>query len=249
MSSISSLMMLSYATKLDIPLRTLIAISGVLIPAGIMNAKIAFPTSSSSSPTTTPLTETRQSTHANRKKLNLRRAVDLLDSLSDGAFLGLRIAGYVLTTFFSVLALLVLVDGLLIYTFRSFAVHSLDLHLVLAAPLAPFVFFLGIPRHEVWRMSYILSGKLLVNSDFAMAALNVAMSGAPGGVGPGSGDGPISMRAYNVMIGALANTANLGSLGIQVGAMVAMAPKKKRVICKAAIPALLVATVISLLSN
>ncbi|GJJ13673.1 hypothetical protein Clacol_007929 [Clathrus columnatus] len=245
MSSISSLMILSYATKLAIPLRALIAISGISIPGAIINAKIAFPeaTVDENNVLIEPLTKTRESTCANRKKINLRKAVDLLDCLSDGALLGLKVAGWVLTNFFCILSLLVVVDGLLIYVFRSFGVHDLDLHLVIAAPLAPLTFFLGVPRNEVWRTAYILSGKLLVNSDFAMAALNAAAAGIKG-AGPGSG--VLSERAYNVMVGALANTANLGALGIQVGVMVALAPNKKSVICKAGIPALLVATVSSI---
>lgn len=80
-----------------------------------------------------------------------------------------------------------------------------------------------------------------------MAALNAAALGTTGAtsanIGPGSGAGPLSERAYNVMVGALANTANLGSLGVQVGVMTALAPGRKGAICKSAILALLVATV------
>lgn len=93
-------MMLSYSGNLQIPLRSLLAISGILIPAGIMNAKIVFPESTQPDEKTgtmlEPLTKTRESTCANRKKINLRKAVDILDALSDGALLGLKVAGWVL---------------------------------------------------------------------------------------------------------------------------------------------------------
>ncbi|KAF8521197.1 Na+ dependent nucleoside transporter C-terminus-domain-containing protein [Hysterangium stoloniferum] len=235
MSSASSLQMLTYATLIPtLPLRSLLAVSGAAIPGALINSKVAFP-EDPAGPVT--LTRSRTSTCANRKKIQLRKAVDLLDCLSDGAIIGLRIAGSVLTNFFSVLGLLVFVNGLLIYIFKSFHVPALDLHLVVAAPLAPFTFFLGIPRDEVWRMSYIISGKLLVSSDFAMAALKTAMASSE----------PFSERTLAVGGMALCNAASLGSLGSQVGVMIALAPAaKKSAICKMGIPALLVATVVTI---
>jgi nucleoside permease NupC len=92
MSSVSSLMIGSYATKMAIPLRSLLAQSAMVIPGAIINAKVVFPEADPSK----PLTRSRESTCAGRKKLNLRKAHDLLDSLSDGALVGLRVAGLVL---------------------------------------------------------------------------------------------------------------------------------------------------------
>ena len=43
-----------------------------------------------------PMTRTRESTCAARKKIHLRKARDLLDCVSDGARIGIRVAGFVL---------------------------------------------------------------------------------------------------------------------------------------------------------
>lgn len=200
MSSASALQMLTYATLLPtLPLRTLLTFAGTAIPGALINAKVAFP-EDPARPHNLPLTRSRTRACASRKKIHLRKAVDLLDCFSDGTFVGLRVAASVLGNFFAVLALLVFVNTLLIYIFKSFHVPALDLHLVFAAPMAPFVFFLGVPRDEVWRMSYIVSGKLLISGDFGVAALKAVMAGP----------NPFSARTLAVGGMALCNTANLG---------------------------------------
>ncbi|KAF8574564.1 hypothetical protein K439DRAFT_1642109 [Ramaria rubella] len=227
MCSLSSLTIRTYTTTLAIPARNLIAQSAMIIPSSIINAKVAVPETDPEA----PMTRSRESTCAARKKINLRKAVDLLDCLSDGALLGLRVAGSVLVNFFMIFALLVFVDGICIWIFRGFGVHALDIHQLVAAPLVPCTFFLGVPRREVWGLSYMLSGKLLVSSDFAYASLAKIMAGPQ----------PLSDRSFQIITFALANTSSLASLGTQVGVMTALAPSRKSVICKAAIPALLVA--------
>ena len=151
--------------------------------------------------------------------------------------------------------------------------HALDLHQVIAWVLCPFVFFLGVPRSEVFGLAYIAAGRLLVGTDFAYAALSAGMQPGVGGTVV-----PFSRRGFEVMTVALGGSASLGglcvwsllfwgglrfffycvgwwlmgcvflfwlaSLGIQVGVMTALAPpSRKTTICMGAIPALLVATV------
>ena len=223
MSSLSSLLIRSYASlPFPIPLRSLLAQSTIVIPSAIINAKMAFPESDPEK----VVTRSRESTCAARKKLNLRKAHDLLDCLSDGAKIGLRVAGSVVsvaflsvafytiftisvlsyfssTNFFTLLALLVFVNGTLVWIFRGFGVHTLDLHQIFAGLLYPFVFFLGVPRREVFSLAYVMAGKMLVSSDFAYAALSAGMVDKPGVV-------PFSERGFAVIAFALADGASLG---------------------------------------
>lgn len=92
MSSVSSLMIATYAKTLSIPLRSLLAQSAMIIPGAIINAKVAFPEADAEK----PVTRSRESTYAARKTLKLRKAHDLVDALTDGAAVGLRVAGLVL---------------------------------------------------------------------------------------------------------------------------------------------------------
>jgi concentrative nucleoside transporter, CNT family len=98
--------------------------------------------------------------------------------------------------------LLVFVNGTLVWIFRGFGVKALDLHQVVAGPLYPLSFFLGMPRNEIFNLAYIVSGKLLVSSDFAYASLAKIMASSA----------PFSARGFSVISFALANTASLGAL-------------------------------------
>ena len=82
----------TYATKLAAPLRILLTQSAMIMPGAIINAKVVFPEADPEM----PLTRSRESTCAGRKKINLKKAHDLVDSLSDGAWVGLRFSGLVL---------------------------------------------------------------------------------------------------------------------------------------------------------
>lgn len=126
--------------------------------------------------------------------------------------------------------MLAALNGLLIWIFRGFGVAQLDAHIVIAGTLVPFVFFLGVPRAEVWRLSNIVAGKLLVSPDYAQAALHAARAS-------------LSSRGAAVTAVALANSATVASLGVQVGVMAGLAPSRRAAIARGAIPAILVAFV------
>lgn len=92
MSSLASPTINLYAAKLGAPMRSLLAQSATVIPSSVMNAKVAFPETDAA----IPRTKTWKLAAANRKNIKLRKAVDLMDSLSDGAWIGLKVAGSVL---------------------------------------------------------------------------------------------------------------------------------------------------------
>ena len=81
--------------------------------------------------------------------------------------------------------------------------HSLDVRQIFAGLLYPFVFFLGVPRREVFSLAYVMAGKMLVSSDVAYAALSAGMVDQPGVV-------PFSERGFAVIAFALADGASLG---------------------------------------
>ena len=108
--------------------------------------------------------------------------------------------------FFTILALLVFVNGLLVWIFRGFGVHNLDVHKVVAGLLYPLMFWTGVPRGEIFNLSYIVSGKVLVNPDFAYAALATTMASPA----------PFSPRGFSVLTSVLANTATLGGCSLSI---------------------------------
>ncbi len=53
------------------------------------------------------------------------------------------------------------------------------------------------------------------------------------------GDNPLSQRGYTIASYALCGFANLGSLGIQIGVLSALAPSRARIIARIAASAMI----------
>ncbi|KIJ34844.1 hypothetical protein M422DRAFT_181588 [Sphaerobolus stellatus SS14] len=212
--ALSTLVIDFYAANIGLSFRNIVGISAVVIPSSIMSAKIAFP----EEPGTEPLTYSRESTAANVKKINLRKATDLLDALTDGTYVALKAAGGLLPNATMMYGMLLFVNGMLMWIFRGFGVHNLDVHRAASPVFVPFVFFLGVPRHEVWTASYMLSHHFFVSPDFAYGQLAALMAGPK----------PLSLRGFSLISMALANNACLASLGLQVGLMSTFIPASKK---------------------
>jgi concentrative nucleoside transporter, CNT family len=88
---------------------------------------------------------------------------------------------------------------------------------------------LGVPRPEILRVSELLATKLVANEFAAYLDLNQIQSGP----------NPLTARAFNIATYALCGFANLGSLGIQIGVLGALAPSRGKVIARIALSAML----------
>ncbi|KAK0438693.1 Na+ dependent nucleoside transporter C-terminus-domain-containing protein [Desarmillaria tabescens] len=93
----------------------------------------------------------------------------------------------------------------------------------------PVTFFLGVPRAEILTVSRLLATKLVANEFSAYLELKTLMAS----------DGALSQRGYTIASYALCGFANLGSLGIQIGVLGALAPSKGKVIARIAVSAMI----------
>jgi concentrative nucleoside transporter, CNT family len=93
----------------------------------------------------------------------------------------------------------------------------------------PLTFFLGVPRNEILPVARLLATKLVANEFAAYLELKAIMAG----------DSPLSPRAYTIASYALCGFANLGSLGIQIGVLGALAPSRAKVISRSAVSAMI----------
>ena len=103
-----------------------------------------------------------------------------------------------------VLSLLPLVDG-----------YPLSLQRMLGWLMAPFVWMAGVPWHEAQTAGALMGTKTILNE--LMAYLDMAKLS----------DAELAPRTRIIMTYALCGFANLGSLGILVGGMCAMAPERR----------------------
>jgi len=121
------------------------------------------------------------------------------------------------------------INGLLTWIGHGFGIHQLTLQLVLGYIFYPITFLLGVPRPEILRVSQLLATKLIANEFAAYLDLRSIMQGPD----------PFTHRAYTIASYALCGFANLGSLGIQIGVLGALAPTRGKIIARIALSAMI----------
>lgn len=124
----------------------------------------------------------------------------------------------------TVLSLVAAINGLLTWIGHGFGIHALTLQLVIGYIFYPVTFFLGVPRAEILTVSRLLATKLVANEFAAYLDLQALMET----------EAALSPRAYTIASYALCGFANLGSLGIQIGVLGALAPSRGRTIARIA---------------
>jgi len=215
---------LSAYISLGVPPQNLVTSSVMSIPASIAISKMRLPE------TDEPVT--RGQVVVDRGGDKKGAPANALHAFSQGAVFGLIVAGQILTNVLTVLALVATINGLLTWIGRGFGLHdahALTLQLILGYILYPVTFFLGVPRHEILSVSKLLATKFVANEFAAYLDLQAIMKT----------DHPLSPRAYTIASYALCGFANLGSVGIQIGVLGALAPSRGKIIARLAFSAMI----------
>ncbi|TDL26041.1 hypothetical protein BD410DRAFT_784065 [Rickenella mellea] len=211
---------LSAYISLGVPPQNLVTSSVMSIPASIAISKMRIPEEE--------VPVTRGSVVVDRGD-TINPPVNALHAFSKGATFGLIVAGQILTNVLTLLSLVAAVNGLLTWIGRGFGIHTLTLQLILRYLFYPITFFLGVPRAEILPVAQLLSTKLVANEFAAYLDLQ----------GIQASEAALSLRAYTIASYALCGFANLGSLGIQIGVLGALAPSRGKVIARIALSAMI----------
>lgn len=207
---------LSAYINMGVPAENLVTSSVMSIPASIAISKLRYPENE--------VPVTLGSVVVDRGIVNEKdEPANALHAFSKGAVFGLIVAGQILTNVFTVLALVAAINGLLTWIGTGFHINNLTLQLIIGYIFYPVTFLLGVPRSEILTVSRLLATKLVANEFVAYATLKALRE-----------NGEISVRAYNIASYALCGFANLGSLGIQIGVLSAMAPSRGKTIARLA---------------
>jgi len=212
---------LSAYISLGVPPQNLVTSSVMSIPASIAISKMRFPE------TDEPVT--RGQVVVDRGEDKKGAPANALHAFSQGAVFGLIVAGQILTNVLTVLSLVATINGLLTWIGRGFGIHALTLQLVLGYVFYPVTFFLGVPRAEILAVSRLLGTKLVANEFAAYLDLQALMKTSAA----------LSPRAYTIASYSLCGFANLGSVGIQIGVLGALAPSRGKIIAKLAVSAMI----------
>ncbi len=175
----------------------LLAASIMNAPAALLMAKMLVPE------TGEPLTK-------GEVKLKIeRREVNIIDAAAKGAGTGMTLSLNIVAMLIAFLSLIALVN----WPLASF---GLSLEQIFAWIFAPLAFVMGVPWSEAGTVGYLFGQKLILNEFVAYASLGELID-----------QSLISPRSELIATYALCGFANLGSIGIQIGGIGALAPGRK----------------------
>ncbi|KAI0344490.1 hypothetical protein BDW22DRAFT_1354549 [Trametopsis cervina] len=213
---------LSAYIALGVPAQNLVTASVMSIPASIAISKMRIPEMDE------PVTRGRVVVDRGEEN-DKTRPTNALHAFSQGALFGLIVAGQILTNVLTVVSLVATINGLLTWIGKGFGIHALTLQLILRYLFYPITFFLSVPRNEILRVSELLATKLVANEFVGYTDLTTIMAS----------DNPLSERGFTIASYALCGFANLGSLGIQIGVLSALAPTRAKIIARVATSAMI----------
>ncbi|ODV89952.1 hypothetical protein CANCADRAFT_31062 [Tortispora caseinolytica NRRL Y-17796] len=195
------------------------------IPASLATSKLRYP-------------ETEETLTAGRIVVpddEEDQAVNAFHAFSNGAWMGLKIAGAIIANMVCIIAIVALIDALLGYFGHFWNINNppLSLAMILGYILYPVAFLLGAPFDELYPIAKLLATKFIQNEFVAYAQL-MTMELSPRGT---------LLATY-----ALCGFANLGSVGNQIGVLSQIAPDRSGDIATVAFSALITGYISTLTS-
>ncbi|KAF2189171.1 hypothetical protein K469DRAFT_683614 [Zopfia rhizophila CBS 207.26] len=174
------------------------------------------------------------------------KAANALHAFANGAWLGLKIAGMIVTTLLCIIALLNLVDGLLTWWGRYINLdgeYDLTLELILGYICYPVAFLLGVSREgkDLLLVGRLIGIKVIANEFVAFSTLQAKDE-------PESPYHSLSPRSRLIATYAVCGFGNIGSLGTQIGVLSQISPGRSGDVSRLALSALISGVVSTLTS-
>ncbi|WQX00545.1 NupC/NupG family nucleoside CNT transporter [Helicobacter pylori] len=224
MASVAGPVLAGYAS-MGIPLPYLIAASFMSAPGGLLFAKIIYPQNEAIS------------SHADA---SAEKHVNAIEAIANGASTGLNLALHVGAMLLAFVGMLALINGLLGVVGGFLGMEHLSLGLILGVLLKPLAFMLGIPWSQAGIAGEIIGIKIALNEFVGYMQLL-----------PYLGDNPpliLSEKTKAIITFALCGFANLSSVAMLIGGLGSLVPKKKDLIIRLALKAVLVGTLSNFMS-
>ena len=163
--------------------------------------------------------------------------VNAFHAFSDGAWIGLVVAGMVIANVLVIIALVALIDALLGWIGGFIQVPQLTIALILGYLFYPIAALLGVPSNEIYLVAQLIGIKIVQNEFVAYTALSSETQYTS-----------MSPRSQLIATYALCGFGNISALGIQIGVLGQLAPDKKRVFSQVALSALFTGVLATLTS-
>ena len=175
---------------------------------------------------------------------------NVLDSLANGTSQGLKIAVNVGATLLVFIAFIYLINFILlkigdwtslnpiIVNITNGQYQSLSMQFILGYTLSPFIWLLGVGKHDMVLVGQLFGEKIIMNEMVGYISLKDFMT-----AGVFSDPKSILIAIY-----ALCGFANFSSVGIQIGGIGALAPEQRQLLTKFGLRAMLAGGMASLVS-
>ncbi|KAL2022176.1 hypothetical protein VTK56DRAFT_6005 [Thermocarpiscus australiensis] len=191
------------------------------IPATLAVSKMRYPE------TQTPITAGKVEVPKNEEE---EHTVNALHAFTNGSWLGLKIGATIVAMILTIIAFVGLINGLLGWWGSYWGIddpeNPLSLELILGYILYPVAWLLGVPTGDLRPVGELIGKKIIINEYAAFNALTTKKR-------------YMEMAARSKLIATYAccGFGNLGSLGIQIGVLSQISPRRSGDVVKVSISA------------
>ena len=220
MATISGSALVAY-TALGMPAPWLMAASIMSASGGLVIAKIIWPE-----------TNARVLTGA-VEMVEENKAVNAFDALSKGAMTGWEIAVNVMVMVLGAIAFIALLNGVLATVLHLGGAGAMTIQDIAGYLFTPVAWLVGVPFHECFHVGRLMATEMLLNEFVSYTELAKVMHG--------TASYTLAPATQMIATVALCGFANLGSIGINIGGLGAMAPERRGEIARMAFKAMIAA--------
>ena len=197
----------------------MLAASIMSAPAALVIAKIIYP-------------ETEKSeTKGNLKNIAKKETQNVMDALGKGATDGLKLAANVAAMLIAFVSIISMVNYFLSFIF------SMNMQQMMGVFFQPLAWTMGVPWDEAKILGSLMGEKIVLTELIAYSNLSDLVN-----------ENLISNRTAVIASYALCGFANFGSIGIQLGGIGGMAPKRRRDLSKIGLKAMVAGAIASWLT-
>jgi len=197
----------------------LLAASVMSAPASLVMAKIMVPE------TETPETVGGADVVVEKTDANV------LDAISRGTSEGMMLTMNVCAMLISFVALVAMLNAGIGWVGELFGFVDLTMQSILGTVMAPLAFLLGVPWDDAVLVGGMMGTKTIVNEFVAYGDLAAAINA-----------GQLSPKSVVIAVYALCGFSNLGSIGIQIGGLSAIAPERRKDLARLGMRAMIAAS-------
>lgn len=168
-------------------------------------------------------------------KDELHKDENLIGAIARGTIDGGKLAFNVGIMLVSFLALVALLDMLLAWAHGGVPFIPPSLGQILGYVFWPVAWLIGVPAHDCSLIGNLLGTRMALNEVIAYISL-------------GAHRAALSPRSFTIATFALCGFANLGSIGMQIGGIGALAPERRNDLARLGVRAMLAGTMANLIS-